>query len=70
MDTGRECAAQSRDIDKSGGIFRKRCAVRYAWIDTQREVYPLPLMCGVLMVSISGFRAWKREGSPDAQEID
>jgi len=38
--------------------------VRYAWIDTQRKVYPLPVMCNVLTVSISGYRAWKRGGSP------
>ena len=34
-----------------------------AWIDTQRKRYPLPLMCGVLTVSISGYRAWKRGSS-------
>ena len=35
-----------------------------AWIATQRKVYPLPVMCDVLTVSISGYRAWKRGGSP------
>jgi len=28
--------------------------VKYAWIDAQRADYPLPDMCEVLTVSISG----------------
>lgn len=38
--------------------------MKNAWIDTQRNAYPLPLICDVLSVSISGYRAWKRGGSP------
>jgi putative transposase len=38
--------------------------VKYAWIDGQRKAYPLPAMCETLTVSISGYRAWKRGGSP------
>ncbi|MBI4204915.1 MAG: transposase [Betaproteobacteria bacterium] len=38
--------------------------MKYAWIDTQRKAYPLPAMCETLAVSISGYRAWKRGGSP------
>jgi hypothetical protein len=28
------------EIIKSG-VFRERCTVKYAWIDTQRESFPL-----------------------------
>ena len=40
-----------------------------AWIDTQRKAYPLPVMCDVLTVSISGFRAWKRGGKPSRTRL-
>jgi putative transposase len=43
--------------------------VNYAWIDTQRKVYPLPLMCQVLSVSRSGYRAWKRGGKPGRKRL-
>ena len=51
-----------------------RCEVRLG-IDTQRREYPLPDMCEVLSVSISGYRAWRRGGKPgrtrlsDAQDV-
>ena len=38
--------------------------MKYAWIDTQRKIYPLPAMADALAVSISGYRAWKRGGCP------
>jgi len=34
--------------------------VRYAWIHTQRDCYPLNLLCRVLQVSRSGYYAWCR----------
>ena len=37
--------------------------MKYAWINTQRKAYPLPVMCETLEVSVSGYRAWKRGGS-------
>jgi transposase InsO family protein len=43
--------------------------VKYAWIDTQRRQYPLPDMCEVLTVSISGYRAWRRGGKPDRKRL-
>ena len=43
--------------------------MKYAWIDTQRKVYPLPAMCETLEVSVSGYRAWKRGGSPKRKRL-
>ena len=43
--------------------------MKYAWIDTQRKAYPLPAMCETLTVSISGYRAWKRGGSPRRKRL-
>jgi transposase InsO family protein len=49
--------------------------VKYAWIDAKRREYPLPEMCEVLAVSVSGYRAWRRGGQPgrtrltDAQAV-
>jgi len=42
--------------------------VRYAWIQTQRDCYPLQLLCRVLQVSRSGYYAWRsRQPSATAQ---
>jgi len=43
--------------------------VKYAWIDTQRREYPLPTLCEVLAVSVSGYRAWKRGGKPERTRL-
>lgn len=43
--------------------------MKYAWIDTQRRAYPLPALCGTLAVSASGYRAWKRGGSPQRKRL-
>jgi putative transposase len=43
--------------------------VKYAWIDTQRKVFPLPEMVDALAVSISGYRAWKRGGRPNRKRL-
>ena len=39
--------------------------MKYAWIDAQRADYPLPELCVVLCVSASGWRAWRRGGTPN-----
>jgi putative transposase len=42
--------------------------VRYAWIDQQRDCYPVGLLCRVLQVSRSGYYAWReREPSLSGQ---
>ncbi len=46
---------------------RMRC--EYAWIDAQRRDYPLPDMCEMLAVSVSGYRAWHRGGKPDRTRL-
>jgi len=43
--------------------------VKYAWIDGQRKAYLLPAMCATLEVSVSGYRAWKRGGSPRRKRL-
>ena len=43
--------------------------MKYAWIDAQRKAYPLPAMCETLAVSASGYRAWKRGGSPGRKRL-
>lgn len=34
--------------------------MRYAWIETQRDCYPLKRLCRVLQISRSGYYAWRR----------
>ena len=42
--------------------------MRYAWIHTQRDCYPLKRLCHVLQVSRSGYYAWRgRQPSATAQ---
>ena len=43
--------------------------MKYAWIDAQRREFPLPDMCDVLAVSISGYRAWRRGGTPGSTRL-
>jgi transposase InsO family protein len=43
--------------------------VKYAWIEEQRDEYPLPEMCDALAVSISGYRAWASGGKPDRTRL-
>ena len=43
--------------------------MKYAWIDTHRGEFDLRQMCEVLDVSVSGYRAWKRGGTPDRKRL-
>ena len=43
--------------------------MRYAWIDAQTKQHPLAELCAALEVSISGFRAWKRGGTPQRKRL-
>jgi len=43
--------------------------VKYAWIDTQRSAFPLPVLCDALSVSQSGFRAGQAGGTPERKRL-
>ena len=43
--------------------------MKYAWIAAQGKAFSLTEMCEVLGVSISGYRAWKRGGTPDRKRL-
>ena len=43
--------------------------MKYAWIEAERKQFPLPVMCDVLSVSISGYRVWKRGGQPGRKRL-
>jgi putative transposase len=43
--------------------------VKYAWIDAHRDEFDLRQMCAVLEVSVSGYRAWKRGGTPNRKRL-
>jgi hypothetical protein len=51
---------------KPGALVRP---VKYAWMQLERRQFPLPEMCRVLDVSISGFRAWLRGGTPGSTRL-
>ena len=38
-------------------------------MDGQRRTYPLPAMCATLGVSLSGYQAWKRGGTPNRKRL-
>ena len=43
--------------------------MKYAWIDAHRPGYELADLCRALVVSVSGYRAWKRGGIPDRKRL-
>jgi putative transposase len=43
--------------------------VKYAWIDVQTKQFALAELCAALGVSISGYRAWKRGGTPARKRL-
>ena len=38
--------------------------MRYAFIEQQRDSYPLQMLCTTLQVSDSGFTSWQRSDGP------
>jgi putative transposase len=43
--------------------------VKYAWIDRHRREFELAELCAALSVSTSGYRSWKRGGSPKRKRL-
>jgi putative transposase len=43
--------------------------MKYAWIDVHREEYELTDLCEVIGVSLNGYRAWKRGGTPNRKRL-
>lgn len=43
--------------------------MKYAWIDAHRKEFELAEMCLALAVSASGYRAWKRGGTPERKRL-
>jgi len=43
--------------------------VKYAWLDFQLHSYPVLALCEVLAVSLSGYRSWKRGGTPQRKRL-
>lgn len=43
--------------------------MKYAWIERERATYPLVILCNVLTVSVNGYRAWKRGGTPSRKRL-
>ena len=60
---------QSAGEIKKRRVLRKGHAVKYAWIDEQRNDYAMDDMCSVLEISVSGYQSWKRGGTPDRTRL-
>lgn len=43
--------------------------MKYAWLDRHSQDYALTEMCAALDVSLSGYRAWKRGGTPHRKRL-
>ena len=43
--------------------------MKYAWIDAHRHGFALNELCDVLDVSVGGYRAWARGGTPDRRGL-
>ena len=43
--------------------------MKYAWIEAEGKAFDLSEMCTALEVSVSGYRAWKRGGTPDRKRL-
>lgn len=43
--------------------------MKYAWIAEQGQDFAVSEMCEILGVSVSGYRSWKRGGTPDRKRL-
>ena len=64
MGASRTVLGEARGETPRAYLPREGVAVRYAWIDGVRDIYPLEVLCRVLSVSTSGFADWKRCDGP------
>lgn len=60
---------RENDIRRKATGYFAREALKYAWIDAHRDKFALNELCLVLEVSVSGYRAWGRGGTPDRQGL-
>ena len=54
-----------RDILKSDGILREGGAVRYAFVERHRGIWPIVVQCRVLQVSASGYHQHRLRQAAD-----
>lgn len=55
----------SKPVTEATAYFAKDARRRHACMGAQRRESPLPAMCGVATVRVSGHRAWRSGGKPD-----
>ncbi|MFQ5642034.1 MAG: IS3 family transposase [bacterium] len=56
-------------LKKAGHLLRERIRMRYQFIDIEKQVYPIVLICEVMRVSCSGYYSW-RSRKRSAREIE
>jgi putative transposase len=66
---GRSPDAGERIHNKSSGVLRARCSVKYAWIGAHIKRFALIECALCSRWSVSGYRAWKRGGKPDRKRL-
>ena len=50
---------------KGGGVFREGVAVKYAWIEANRDLYSVSGMSSLLGVSRTGYCQWQSHVQPE-----
>ena len=54
-----QCQGKRGNPPKGDAILREGVAVKYAWIDVQRDYYRMTRLCRVLAVSRTGYCQWR-----------